>query len=126
VKVVKIIIGRNRYGLWVKPIGLHRNRIFIESDYGSSYSNRILKTTLQQFYSLDQIGRGRRKTVEVPDDVFKTALELSTTVREYELSAFPKFREEFNRIEASSAEEYLNKMKELVSRYVTIRVLRSL
>jgi len=124
---VKVTIGRNRFGLWVKPpIGLHRNRIFIETDNYTSYSNRILKTTLQFYFDLERIDQGRRKTVEIADDVFKTAFELSTTVREYELSAFPKFREEFNRIEATSADEYLNKMKELVSRYVTIRVLRSL
>jgi hypothetical protein len=124
-----VVIGRNRFGLWVKPpIGLHRNRIFVEINDYSSYANRILKTTLQQFYNLDQIDRGRRKAVEVPDDVFKTALELSTTITKYELSALPKFREEFNRIESSAkaVDEYLNKMKELVSRYVTVRVLRSL
>ena len=123
---MKVVIGRNKYFCWLKIKG-GEHRIVVESHgYALSYARQVLKTVLNFFVDVDAIEQGRRRTIEIPDEILQTALGLRETIEGYRLSSFPKFREEFNKIEASSAEEYLNKMKELVGKYVTVRILNDL
>ena len=97
-----MVIGRNKYFCWLKIKG-DKHRIVVESHgYALSYARQVLKTMLNFFVDVDAIEQGRRRTIEIPDEILQTALGLRETIEGYRLSSFPKFREEFNKIAFNS------------------------
>jgi hypothetical protein len=126
---MKVTIGQNKYCLWMR---VEKHRYVIEwTSVELSYAQRLLKKFLNYYVDTDKIERGKRIKVEIPDELLTKALKLYSAISDYSLSAFKGFREEFNyNIKAETPEQtpeqFLERMKEVVDKYMTIRVLRSM
>jgi len=124
---MKVTIGQNKYCLWMR-VGGEKHRYVIEwTSVELSYARWLLKKFLNYYVDTDKIERGKRIKVEIPDELLTKALKLSSAISDYSLSAIKGFREEFkNNIKAETPEQLLDRMKEVVDKYMTIRVLRSM
>jgi len=125
---MKVTIGQNKYYLWMKFGGNKKWKYIIEwTNVEPSYGRRLLRKFLDYYVDTGKIGWGKRIKVEIPDELLTKALKLSSAISDYSLSAFKGFREEFkNIINAETPEQLLDRMKEVVDKYMTIRVLRSM
>jgi len=125
---MKVTIGQNKYYLWMKFGGNKKWKYIIEwTNVEPSYGRRLLRKFLDYYVDTGKIGWGKRIKVEIPDELLTKALELSSSISDYSLSSFKGFREEFkNIINAETPEQLLDRMKEVVDKYMTMRVLRNL
>jgi len=120
-----LVVGKNKHFFWSREVRF-MNGIAVETTYGISYAKRVIRRFLSYYVDVDGIPSGQRRTIEVPDDQFNVAIKLSSAISYYELSTLKGFREEFNKIEASDPQEFLNKVKEVVDKYVTVKILREI
>lgn len=121
---MKVTVGRNKYCLWMKR---GKTRTVLEwRKTRSSHAKKMLMKLLSFYLDLN-IGRGRRVSAELPDELLEKAVDLCKIIEKYELYCLRNFRDELNTaMNADSSEALVRQVEEVVKKYAVVRVLRKI